>query len=143
MAQPILQHRVQTDQTSALQARLDAAPIEHVDAILSAYELLQELQDQGVLDLFRGLAGSRGEIIAKLSEAANTPESIAAMRNIVSMLRILGSIDPEILHGVAEIVTKPAKSRRSLWKAVRAVEAAAYGLRVFGSVLIARQRRSS
>lgn len=141
MAQPILQHRVQTDQTSALQARLDAAPIEHADAVLAAYELLRELHDHGVLDLLRGLAGSRGEIITKFSDAANTPESIAAMRNIISMLRIVGSIDPEILHDVAEIATKPAKPRRSLWKAVRAVEAAAYGLQVFGRVLIDRQRR--
>ena len=139
MAQPILQHRVQTDQTSALQARLDAAPIEHADAILAAYALLQELQDQGVLDLLRGLAGSRGEIVTKLSEGANTPESIAAMRNIISMLRILGSINPEILHDVAELVAKPAKPRRELWRIVRAVEAAAHGLRVFGRVLLARQ----
>jgi len=139
MAQPILQHRVKTDQTSALQARLDAAPIEHADAILAAYELLQELQDQGVLDLLRGLAGSVGEIVTKLSEAANTPESITAGRNIVSMLRILGSVDPEILHGVADIATKPAKPRRELWKAVRAVEAAAHGVRVFARVLMARQ----
>lgn len=142
MAQPILQHRVQTDQTSALQARLDAAPIEHADAILAVYELLQELQDQGILDLLRGLAGSGGEIVTKLSAAANTPESIAAMRNIISMLRILSSIDPEILHDVADIVTKPAKPHRRLWKAVRAAEAVACGLQVFGRVLITRQRRS-
>ena len=140
MAQPILHHRVQMDQTSAVQARLDAAPVEHADAILAAYELLQELQDQGILDLLRGLAGSGGEIVTKLSAAANTPESIAAMRNIISMLRILGSVDPEILRGVADIVTKPVMPRRSLWKAVRAAEAFAYGLQVFGRVLIARRR---
>jgi len=143
MAQPILQLRMNTDQTKALQARLDAAPVEHAETVLAAYELLQELQDHGVLDLLRGLTGSGSEIVTKLSEAASTPESIAAIRNIVSMLRILGRIDPEILHGVADIVTKPARPRRELWKAVRAVEAAAYGLQVFGRVLISRQRSSS
>lgn len=151
MAQPILQHRVQTDRTSALKARLDAAPIEHADAVLAGYELLQELQDYGALDLLRGLAGSRGEIVTKLSEAANTPEAIAAIRNMASLLRILGSIDPEILRGVADIVTKPAKPQRGFWntlrwlgskETLRAVGAAAYGLQVFGRVLISRQYRT-
>jgi uncharacterized protein YjgD (DUF1641 family) len=141
MAQPILQHRVPTDRTSALQARLAAAPVEHADAILAAYKLLQELQDHGVIDLLRGMAGSGGEIVTRLSDAANTPEPAAAIRNIVSMLRILGSIDPDILHDVAEIVTKRAKVRGGIWKALRAVGAAAYGVQIFGRVLISRRRR--
>lgn len=137
MAQPIPFHRNQ--------------PIKQADAVSAAYALLQELHDRGVLDFLRGLTGAGGDIVTRLSAGANTPESIAALRNIVSLLRILGSIDPEILHGVANIVTKPqppdpdAPRLLSTLKkltgkdARRALGAAAYGLQVFGKVLISRQ----
>ena len=139
----ILVHKAQSDPATALRARLDAAPIEHTDAVLATYALLQELRDHGVLDLLRGLTATSGEIVAKVSEAANTPGSIVALRNI----------DPDILHGVANIVTKPAEPAShsgGFWKTVRrlgskenrrAVGAAAYGLQVFGRVLITRQFR--
>jgi uncharacterized protein YjgD (DUF1641 family) len=151
MAQPIQLHRVQTDATREVRARLEAASVEHANAILAAYKLLQELQDHGVLDLLRGLTGAGGEIASSLAEAANTPETIAAIRNIISMLRILGSIDPEILHGVADMVTKNRAAEietSGLWRTLRrlgskesrrAMGAAVYGLQVFGRVLISRQ----
>lgn len=151
MAQPILAHKIQTDQTSALQARLDRAPVEHAEAVLAAYALLQELQDHGVLDLLRGMTASGGEIVTKLSETANTTESVTAIRNAISLLRILGNIDPAILHDIADIVVaRPAGPPMApgFWKTVgrlgskeslRAIAAAAYGLQVFGRVLISRQ----
>jgi uncharacterized protein YjgD (DUF1641 family) len=151
MAQPIQLHRVQTDATREVRARLEAAQVEHANAILAAYKLLQELQDHGVLDLLRGLTGAGGDIATSLAEAASTPETIAAIRNIISMLRILGSIDPEILHGVADMVTKNRAAETetpSLWRTLRrlgskesrrAMSAAVYGFQVFGRVLISRQ----
>jgi uncharacterized protein YjgD (DUF1641 family) len=108
--------------------RPHAAPDEHADAVQAAYALLDELHDAGVLDLLRGLAGAGGDIATRLSEAANTPEAIAALRNAISLMKILGGIDPAILQGVANILTQP---RRTL-------SAAAYGLQVFGRVLLSR-----
>lgn len=151
MAQPIPLKRIQPDPERDIRARLAAAPIEHADAVLAGYALLQELQDHGVLEFLRGATGAGGDIVTRLSEAANTPESIAAIRNLISLLRIAGSIDPAILHGVAEIVTKKAEPEAEapgIWKIARqlgskesrrALGAAAFGLSVFGRVLIARQ----
>jgi uncharacterized protein YjgD (DUF1641 family) len=151
MAQPIQLHRIRRDAESEVRARLAAAPLQHADAILAAYALLQTLQDHGVLDLIRGLTGAGGEAFTKLAEAANTPEAIAAMRNIVSTMRILGSIDPQILHGIAEALARTDGSEIAapgLWtivrrlgskESLRAIGAAAYGLQVFGRVLISRQ----
>jgi uncharacterized protein YjgD (DUF1641 family) len=150
MAQPILTYRPKTDQEK-LRARLEAAPIDHVDAILSAFALLRELQDHGVLDLLRGLTGASGDIVTRLSEGANTSEAIAAVRNLTSMLRILGSLDPDILHELANIVTKPTDPNANtfgFWKTVkrlgskdtlRAIGAMAYGMQVFGRVLVGKQ----
>jgi uncharacterized protein YjgD (DUF1641 family) len=106
MAEPIQLNRIQADPARDIKARLGAAHVEHADAILAAYALLQELQDQGVLDFLRGLTGAGRDVITRLSGAANTPEAIAAMRNTISMLRILSSIDPETLHQIADQVTK-------------------------------------
>lgn len=151
MAEPIQLNRIDPHPTREIQARLEAAPVEHAEAILAAYALLQELQDQGVLDFLRGLTGARGEIVTRLSEAANTPEAIAAMRNIISMLRILGSIDPDTLHEIADIVTKSKERERAspgVWKILRrlgskesrkAIGAMVYGIQVFGRVLIERE----
>jgi hypothetical protein len=38
---------------------------------------------------------------AEIARYANTDESIAMMRNLVSLAKILGSIDPEVLHAVS------------------------------------------
>ena len=155
MAQPIQLHRIRPDSESEVRARLRAAPLEHADAILAAYALLQSLQDHGVLDLIRGFTGAGGEAVTKLAEAANTPEAIAAMRNIVSAIRILGSVDPQILHGIADTLTKTGGTEPDapgLWtimrrlgskESLRAIGAAAYGLQVFGRVLISRQLSKS
>ena len=151
MAEPIPLKLVEADPKHEIRCRLDAAPIEHADAILAAYALLQELQDHGVLDLLRGLTAAGGDVITRLSEGVDTPESIAGLRNIVSLLRILGSIDPVVLHDIADMVTKqetPKSREFSLWKTLRrlgsketlrGIGAVAYGLQVFGRVLIARQ----
>ncbi|MBV8631733.1 MAG: DUF1641 domain-containing protein, partial [Silvibacterium sp.] len=41
-----------------LKRRVDAAPVEHGEALLDAYELLQQLHESGTLDVLRGLLGA-------------------------------------------------------------------------------------
>src|SRR3954469_16780188 len=83
-------------------AKLQDAPVEHAQAVLAAYKLLQDLHDHKVLDLLRGGLGAGDTIVTKLAVAANSPESIATMRNLMSLARILGMIDPELLHNLAD-----------------------------------------
>ena len=62
MAKPIPLERPARDPREELQARLDRAPIEHAEALLAGYEVLQGLYDEGVLELLRGLLGSGGKV---------------------------------------------------------------------------------
>ncbi len=151
MAQPIALQRVQPDPARDIRAKLAAAPLEHADAVLATYALLQELEDHGVLDFIKGLAGAGGDIVTRLSEAVNHPQAIAGIRNLVSLARIAGSVDPELLHRFANAIVAgrtPEAEAPGLWTTLRrlgskdsrrALGAAAYGLQVFGRVLISRQ----
>jgi uncharacterized protein YjgD (DUF1641 family) len=62
------------------------------------WDLLQTSHDQGILELLQGLVGGKDIITGKLAEAANIPESIAAIRNGIALGRVLASLDPDMLH---------------------------------------------
>jgi uncharacterized protein YjgD (DUF1641 family) len=98
MAKPIELMPVPRDAREELKRRVENAPVEHAAAVLSAYELLGELHKSGTLDVLRGALGSGGEIVKHASSLAAKPESIHAMRNLLILGNLLGSIDPEMLH---------------------------------------------
>jgi len=104
MAQPIPLEVAPRNPREELRARSERAPEAHAEAILAAYELLQEMHDQGVLDIVRGALGAREEILEKLAESANTPEAIRAIRNLLFWRRILGSIEPEWFRGIFQAI---------------------------------------
>ena len=76
MAQPITFHATAKPEPANIE-RLRNAPAEHADALLSAYELLQLLHDQGVLNLLRGLVGGGDALIGTIATAVNTPNRFA------------------------------------------------------------------
>ena len=90
------------DPRQELERRLVAAPLQHAEAILVALDVLEEAHQQGLLDALHGLLGSRNAVLAKLAEYGKEPESINAMRNLISLIKILGSIDPEFLSRTAK-----------------------------------------
>ena len=65
MAQPILLELPRQDPSEALYERLKRAPHEHAEALLNVYDILQELQDRGVLDLAKGALRSGEEVSRK------------------------------------------------------------------------------
>jgi len=101
MAQPIPLNLPARDPRAELQARLQNAPQEHAEALLSAYEVLQGLHDRGVFELLRGALGSSDRVLEIVVEAAKTPESIRGIRNVITLTKILGNIDPELVEGFA------------------------------------------
>jgi uncharacterized protein YjgD (DUF1641 family) len=101
MAQPIPLELPARDPRVELQARLENAPVEHAEALLAAYEVLQGLHDRGVFELLRGVLGSSDKVIEIVVDTAKTPESIRGIRNAITLTRILGSIDPELVEGFA------------------------------------------
>src|SRR5258708_15979579 len=115
MAQPIPLQVAARDPRVELRERWQRAPDEHAEAILTAYELLQEMHQQGLLDIARGALSVRDEILGTLAADASTPEAVRAIRNAVFLCRVLGGIEPERLkailqtvpEGIAQAAAKP------------------------------------
>jgi uncharacterized protein YjgD (DUF1641 family) len=101
MAHPIALDLPSRDPRIELRKRLEQAPIEHAEALLDSYELLQQLHDRGVLQLLRGLVGASDKLVESAVDASKSDESIRAIRNALILTRMLGSINPEVLQCVA------------------------------------------
>jgi uncharacterized protein YjgD (DUF1641 family) len=95
MAQPIHLELPPRDPRAELQIRLQGAPLEHAQALLAAYEVLQGLHDRGVFELLRGALGSSDKVIEIIVEAAKTPASIRSIRNGLILAKTLGTLEPE------------------------------------------------
>jgi uncharacterized protein YjgD (DUF1641 family) len=102
MARPIPFDAPKRDARLELQHRLDRAPAEHAAALLDACELLQALHDRKVLDTLRGLVGSGETVLDIAVQGANSPTSIHAMRNMLLLFNMIGSIDPDTLKKFTE-----------------------------------------
>ncbi len=126
MAQPILLETPPRDPRAELRSRLQNAPAEHAEALLAALDLLQKLHDGGALDLMRGAAGSSDKVIGVAVEAATTPDSVRALRNLIVLLNTLGAVDPDALAAhvrsipnVLKAVTPSQPEPPSLWQLIK------------------------
>jgi uncharacterized protein YjgD (DUF1641 family) len=104
MAQPIPLEVPPRNPREELRARLECAPEEHAEAILSAYEALQALHDRGVLDLMRGMLGAGDQLADTMTAALDTPAVIRAIRNFILLTKFFGSIHPDVLSSLVEQV---------------------------------------
>jgi uncharacterized protein YjgD (DUF1641 family) len=103
MAMPVpLKQITQADPREELQKRIQDAPIAHADAVLSAYDLLQRLHDTGTLDVLRGAFGAGDALVEHVVALLTAPESVTALRNLILIGKLLGSINPDILHAAVE-----------------------------------------
>ena len=121
MSQPIRLQFPPRDARAELQTRLQNAPFQHAEALLSGYDLLQRLHDRGVLDLLRGGLGSSDRVISIAVDAAKTPEAINATRNLLILSKIMFAVEPELLGEVVTAVPRSlakAKEQKplSLWQ---------------------------
>jgi uncharacterized protein YjgD (DUF1641 family) len=104
MARPIPLELPKRDPREELRSRLEQAPLDHAEAVLASFEVLQGLHDQGVLELLRGVLGGGDKILEIIVEATKTPEAVRGIRNLLIMTKILGSIEPELLEKFARAV---------------------------------------
>ncbi len=85
--------------------RLNAAPREHAEAVLDAYRTLQTLHDTDTLAFVRGLLGAGDEVLTQVVSVATSPQSTRAIRNLLVLTDLLGTVSPDSLHRVASTVT--------------------------------------
>jgi uncharacterized protein YjgD (DUF1641 family) len=104
MAQPIPLEVPPRNPLAELQSKLDDAPEQHAEAVLAAYEVLQELHDRGLLEIMRGALAASDEILERVVDNTKTPEAIRAIRNLLFWRQILGSIEPEWFKGIFKAI---------------------------------------
>ena len=104
MANPLAFTPKPVDPRQELQRRLDAAPVEHGEAMLVAWDLLQTAHDQGLLDLIHGLVGAKDVIASKLAEYAKLPEGVSGIRNLMGAAKLLMAIDPDVLLALTKAI---------------------------------------
>ena len=85
--------------------RLAAAPAVHAEAVLNAYRTLQTLHDTHTLDFVRGLLGAGDQVLTEVVSVATSPQSTRAIRNLLILTDLLGTVDPDALHRIASTVT--------------------------------------
>jgi len=78
--------------------RLEAAPEEHVEAILSSYELLQRMHDRGVIDLLNGLLSAGDTVVEKLADLADSAEVTSMLRLTFMMTNLLKAMNVDNMH---------------------------------------------
>ncbi len=125
MANPIAFTPRPIDPREGLRKRLAAAPDEHAEALLVAYDLIQAAHDEGVLDLLHGAVKHKNTIFEHIAEGAKLQESVDALRNVISLGKVLGAIDPETMSCVAAALSTASNPKAeeplSMWSLFKRV----------------------
>lgn len=125
MAEPIAFAPKKADPKTELQRRLAAAPNEHAEALLVAYDLLAEAHRQGILDALHGAVRAKDPIVSILANYAAEPVNINALRHVIAVGKMVGSFDPEPIsvfskEAQAAVETHKRESKPpSLWQLFR------------------------
>jgi uncharacterized protein YjgD (DUF1641 family) len=116
MGKPIPLQLPPRDPREELRARLDRAPLDHAEALLAGYEVLQGLHDKGILELLRGLLGADSKVLETAATAADAPEAVRAIRNLIVLGRTLAEIDPDLLDGFTLALPEAMREARAQGK---------------------------
>lgn len=133
------------DSREDLIRRVEQAPVEHAEAVLAAYDLLQRLHEKGLLDLLNGLLSAGDTVVDRVVDVVSSKEMVTALRLGLIFSNLLSSIDPDALHAVFAGAGKEPPSLLTLGKqaaskdARRGMAAAVGLLTAFGTALSKQQ----
>jgi uncharacterized protein YjgD (DUF1641 family) len=133
------------DARNDLIRRVEHAPVEHAEAVLSAYELLQKLHEKGMLELLTGLLSAGDTVVNHVVGVVSSKEMVTALRIGLIFSNLLSSIDPDKLHNIIADAGKETPSLLSIGKmatskdARRGMATAVGLLNVFGAALNAEK----
>src|SRR5689334_13291365 len=103
MAKPV-SYRVliPADAREQVKRKIDEAPVEHAEAVLGAYRLLEEAHRSGALEMLRGVLAAEDAVITQVADTISQAEVVNAMRNLLVLGKGLGSINPDSLKHAVE-----------------------------------------
>jgi uncharacterized protein YjgD (DUF1641 family) len=129
------------DSREDLIRRVEQAPIEHAEAVLAAYDLLQRLHQEGLLDLLNGLLSAGDTVVNRVVDVISSKEMVTALRIGLIFSNLLTLIDADALHAMIAEAGKETPSLLALGKqaaskdARRGLATAVGLLNVFGAAL--------
>jgi uncharacterized protein YjgD (DUF1641 family) len=133
------------DSRADLVRRVEQAPIEHAEAVLATYDLLQRLHEKGMLDLLNGLLSAGDTVVEHVVDVVSSKEMVTALRIGLIFSNLLSSIDADALHAVVAGAGKETPSLLALGKqaaskdARRGLAMAVGLLNLFGAALNKQQ----
>jgi uncharacterized protein YjgD (DUF1641 family) len=133
------------DSREDLIRKVEQAPIEHAEAVLATYDLLQRLHQKGLLDLLNGLLSAGDTVVNHVVDVVSSQEMVTVLRIGLMFSNLLSSIEADTLHAVLAGAGKEPPSLLALGnqaasKDARRGMAAAVGLlNVFGAALNKQQ----
>jgi uncharacterized protein YjgD (DUF1641 family) len=133
------------DSRADLVRRVEQAPIEHAEAVLATYDLLQRLHEKGLLDLLNGLLSAGETVVEHVVDVVSSKEMVTALRIGLIFSNLLNSIDADALHAVFTGAGKETPSLLALGKqaaskdARRGLATAVGVLNLFGAALNKQQ----
>ena len=71
--------------------------------------MLQEAHDSGTLDVLAGAMAAGDQVINHVVDAVSAKETVIALRNLILLGKVLGSINPQLMHGVSRGVMEEAQ----------------------------------
>ena len=96
--------------------KLEASTLAHTPAVLHGYRLLQTADDHGVLDLLRGMIVAGDVATTKAASFAATPNGIRTVRNLLALGKVVGTLDPDLLHNAVADVTTSVKAEKAAYR---------------------------
>ncbi len=84
--------------------------MEHAEALLVAWDVLQAAHDKGLLDALHGMIEAKDTITGKVAEYAKLPEGMAGIRNLIAAAKILTAIDPEVVDRLSRSVVEAKRT---------------------------------
>ncbi|ADW71197.1 hypothetical protein [Granulicella tundricola] len=88
------------DAREDLLKRVSEAPVQHAEAVLAAFEVLEKLHEKDVLSTINGLLGAKDTVINHVAGLVSSKEMINILRLSLLAGNLVKDIDPDALHGV-------------------------------------------
>ena len=129
------------DARNDLLRRLEQAPQEHVEALLSTYQLLQRMHDKGLIDVANGLLSASDTVVERCADMVRSREGVNGIRVTFMLINLLSALDVDRMHALLSGSDSQPPSMLQLGRdamssdARRGMAAAVGLLNIFGSAL--------